>query len=207
MQVSGSRFMDRVVRSRAWVVVVGFGLIGIVAMQVSMLKLNSGIGRAVEASSTLERTNSGLRADVSRLSNGERIQSMASARGFVMPAPADVTYLGSSSVRADAAQAARQMIAPDRALAGPAGAPVPAPVTPPATAPGATATTTATGTTTPATPGTTPPPTATITPPAATTAPPAPVQQPVAPVTAPAATAVPQTTASAAGGIAPPPSP
>ena len=40
--------MDRLVRSRAWVVIIGFGLIGIVAMQVSMLKLNTGIGRAVE---------------------------------------------------------------------------------------------------------------------------------------------------------------
>lgn len=122
MQVSGSRFMDRVVRSRAWVVVVGIGLIGIVAMQVSMLKLNSGIGRAVDTVATLERSNATLKADISRLSSGDRIQAAAGVRGFRMPEPADVTYLRAGDLRSDGFQAARKMRAPDAAIAGPAGA-------------------------------------------------------------------------------------
>jgi hypothetical protein len=122
LDVSGSRAMDRLVRSRAWIVIVAFGLIGIVAMQVSMLKLNAGIGRAVETVSTLERTNALLRGDLSRLSDGSRIQTLAGARGYVMPAPADVTYLRAGDLRADGARAARRMIAPNFALAGPAGA-------------------------------------------------------------------------------------
>jgi hypothetical protein len=122
MQVSGSRFMDRVVRSRAWVVIVGFGLIGIVAMQVSMLKLNSGIGRAIDTAATLERSNATLRADISRLSSGDRIQAAAGVRGFRMPEPADVTYLTAGDLRSDGFQAARRMRAPDASIAGPAGA-------------------------------------------------------------------------------------
>lgn len=122
MQVSGSRAMDRVVRSRAWVVIVGFGLIGIVAMQVWMLKLNSGIGRAVDTVATLERSNATLKADISRLSSGDRIQALAGARGFAMPEPADVTYLRAGDLRSDGFQAARRMRAPDPAIAGPAGA-------------------------------------------------------------------------------------
>ncbi|HEY0345266.1 MAG TPA: hypothetical protein VGC59_11490 [Solirubrobacteraceae bacterium] len=122
LDVSGSRAMDRLVRSRGWIVIVAFGLIGIVAMQVSMLKLNAGIGRAVETVSTLERSNALLRGDLSRLSDGSRIQTLAGARGYVMPSPADVTYLRAGDLRADGARAARRMIAPDFALAGPAGA-------------------------------------------------------------------------------------
>jgi cell division protein FtsB len=122
LDVSGSRTMDRLVRSRVWIGIVAFGLIGIVAMQVSMLKLNAGIGRAVETVNTLERTNSSLRGEVSQLRSGDRIRSLAGARGFVMPAPADVTYLRAGDLRDDGARAARNMHAPDLAIAGPAGA-------------------------------------------------------------------------------------
>ena len=175
MQVSGSRFMDRVVRSRAWVVVVGFGLIGIVAMQVSMLKLNSGIGRAVDTVATLERSNATLKADISRLSSGDRIQAAAGVRGFRMPEPADVTFLRAGDLRSDGFQAARKMRAPDASIAGPAGALTAASVSESltgeaaATATGTTATvTTTTPATTAAAPATEQPATAT---PAATTDP------------------------------------
>jgi cell division protein FtsL len=61
---------------------------GIVAMQVSLLKVNAGIGRAVETSSTLERQNADLRAAVSQLSSEERIQREATEMGLRMPSPA-----------------------------------------------------------------------------------------------------------------------
>lgn len=122
MDVSGSRTMDRLVRSRGWVVIVAFSLIGIVAMQVSLLKLNAGIGRAVETVATLERGNATLRGEISRLSSGDRIQALAGSRGYVMPEPADVTYLRARDLRSDALRAARRMRAPDATIAGPAGA-------------------------------------------------------------------------------------
>ena len=122
IDVSASRLMDRVVRSRVWIGVIAIVLTGIVAMQVSLLKLNSGITRAVQTASTLEQSNSALRRDISRLSSGERIQPLAERMGFVMPAPADVGYLSARNERAKAARAAQRMTAPDPARAGFGGA-------------------------------------------------------------------------------------
>ena len=62
-----SRALDRLIRGRTWVAVIAVALIGIVAMQVHMLGLNAGIGRAVEKTSTLEQQNTALRLEVSRL--------------------------------------------------------------------------------------------------------------------------------------------
>ena len=110
--VSGSRAMDRLVRSRVWIVILGFGLIGIVATQVSLLKLNTGISRAVNTMSTLERSNSALRLDISQLSATDRIQRMATEKGFIMPAPVDVHYLRAGDLERDGRRAARNMRAP-----------------------------------------------------------------------------------------------
>jgi cell division protein FtsL len=174
--------MDRLVRSRVWIVLIAGALTGLVAMQVSLLKLNSGIGRAVETTSTLERSNATMRAEISTLSAGDRIQQLAQQAGMVMPTPADINYLRAGDANADAQRAAQQMRAPDPAVtAGLAGAATEtaAPATQSAaaaTAPsGTTASgTTASGTTAAATTtasGTTP--TATTPPPPAATTPPA----------------------------------
>ena len=87
---------------------------GIVAMQVSLLKLNSGISRAVETSATLERQNSGMEASIARLASGERIRAAADKRGMVTPAAGDVHYL---RVRPgdDARRAVRRMRSPSDA--------------------------------------------------------------------------------------------
>ena len=196
MAVSGSRTMDRLVRSRAWVLIIGFGLIGIVAMQVSMLKLNAGISRAADTVTTLERNNQALKAQVSKLSSGDRIQALAAQRGFVMPEPADVTYLRATDPRASASRAAGRMQSPDKSIAGPAGSVTVAEALAKAAAPPVAAAGSATAP--PAGPCGAPPP----------VAPPTPVT-PVAPVaTDPAATAAvtppaATATATAAGGAAP----
>ena len=141
IDVSASRLMDRLVRGRVWIGVVAFCLIGLVATQVSLLKLNSGIGRAVQTASTLERSNASLRAEISRLSAGDRIQRLAAAQNMVMPAPSDVRYLRADVQRGDATRAAQRMHAADPNVApGPAGAAtqaaVPVAATAPATAAG-----------------------------------------------------------------------
>ena len=56
--------LDRLLRSRLWIWALGALLGGIVAMQVSLLKLNSGISRAVETTTTLERQNADLEAGI-----------------------------------------------------------------------------------------------------------------------------------------------
>ena len=216
LEASHSRTMDRLVRSRAWVVIIGVGLIGIVAMQVSMLKLNSGIGRAVDTVATLERGNASLKATVSELSSGDRIQRLAGAEGFVMPEPADVTYLRAADKRADSLRAVRRMVAPNPAITGPAGSLTAATLPETLTAtPGTAGTATAAGTTGRPAPGSTvaaPAPTAPVTtapiptaaPVPTTTAPPAATTPPAATGTGAgtAATAAPQ--AVATGGVTTP---
>jgi cell division protein FtsL len=92
------RLLDRLLRSRAVIAVVGVLLTGIVFTQVSLLKLNASIGRAVETSSTLQRENAALQASVSRLSSGDRIQAAAQRLGMVMPSASQLRFVG---VRAD----------------------------------------------------------------------------------------------------------
>jgi hypothetical protein len=83
--LADARLVDRVLRGRAWIGVVGVLLIGLVALQVSMLKLNAGIGASVERSSTLERQNSRLEASIARLSSADRIRAKARTLGLVPP--------------------------------------------------------------------------------------------------------------------------
>ena len=108
------RVIDRLLRGRVWICFVGVALMGIVAMQVSLLKLNSGIGRAVETTATLERQNSQMEADIARLASGERIRAAADRRGMVTPAAGDVHFLNVRPGQ-DAPRAARRMRAPSEA--------------------------------------------------------------------------------------------
>src|SRR5215207_1688854 len=87
------RWLDRALRGRLWIWLLGCALLGVVAMQVSLLKLNSGIGRAVETTATLQLQNSALEASIARLSDTNRVQTGAAALGMITPAPGDVGYL------------------------------------------------------------------------------------------------------------------
>jgi hypothetical protein len=110
--LADSRLLDRLVRGRLWIPLVALGLLGIVFMQVSMLKLNAGIGRAVETASTLERQNAAMRADVSRMESGEQIDRAAHDLGMVVPADGSERYVTAGD-GATAARAAQRMTAPD----------------------------------------------------------------------------------------------
>jgi cell division protein FtsL len=115
MRVGDARVLDRLVRGRAWIAIVAAALMGIVFMQVSMLKLNAGVSRAVTAADTLERQNSALRADISELDSGERIQDTAAKLGMVTPPAGNVRYLngmGASAARAAAAIKPPKPVAP-----------------------------------------------------------------------------------------------
>jgi hypothetical protein len=104
------RIVDRLLRSRLWIWALGALLGGIVTMQVSLLKLNSGISRAVETTTTLERQNAALEASIARLSSPDRIESGAATLGMVMPPAGDVVYLHSGPE--DAGEAVRRMQPP-----------------------------------------------------------------------------------------------
>jgi hypothetical protein len=83
--IAEHRWLERVIRGRAWIAIVGIGLMGIVFMQVSMLRMNAGIGRSVDKASVLERQNSAMRAEISQLSVGDRIAAEASQMGLILP--------------------------------------------------------------------------------------------------------------------------
>jgi cell division protein FtsL len=192
MRVGDARLLDRLVRGRAWIALMAIALIGIVFMQVSLLKLNAGISRAVTAADTFDRQNSNLREDISKLDSGERIQSVAAKLGMVTPAAGDVHYLDGR--KADGARAAASIKPPHPLI--PTVAPAAATTT---TAPVGT-TTTAPAATTAAPANTTPAPATTATTaaaPATNTA--APAANNAAPATNNAA---PATTAPPAAGWA-----
>jgi hypothetical protein len=114
LRLPDHRMVDRLLRGRAWIWLVGILLGGIVAMQVSLLKLNSGISRAVEASATLERQNSALESSIAKLSSGERIRDGAGANGMIMPPAGEVQYVTVRPDR-DAARAVDRMRPPSDA--------------------------------------------------------------------------------------------
>ena len=105
------RVVDGLLRGRVWIWLVGLLLGGIVAMQVSMLKLNTGISRAVTTMGTVERQNANLEADIARLSASERVRDAALAEGMVAPPAGSMEFLTARPNR-DAAQAARRMQPP-----------------------------------------------------------------------------------------------
>jgi cell division protein FtsB len=109
------RVVDRLLRSRLWIWVLGALLGGIVTMQVSLLKLNAGISRAVETTTTLERQNATLEASIARLSAPDKINTNARALGMVLPPAGEVGYLTPGSQ--DAERAVRRMQPPSDAAA------------------------------------------------------------------------------------------
>jgi hypothetical protein len=108
-----TRFIDGLLRGRAWIWLIGLLLGGIVAMQVSLLKLNAGISRAVTTSATLERQNADLEAAIARMSSGDRVREEALAEGMVSPLPGGVEYLTARGER-DATRAVRRMQPPSQ---------------------------------------------------------------------------------------------
>jgi len=134
------RFLDRLLRGRAWIWLIGGALMGIVAMQVSLLKLNTGISRAVQGATTLERANARLEGRIAKLSSNERISRIALERGMVAPSAGAVVYV-QARPGTDSERAAKRITPPSdqaRALAA-----NPPPVDPTAEPPGISTTSTA----------------------------------------------------------------
>lgn len=112
--------LDRVIGGRVWIPLVAFLLLGLVTMQVSLLKLNAGIGHAVERQALLQRENAALRASNGRLSSGERVRAAAQAAGLRDPAAGTVRFLRHR--RDDAQLAVARMVVPSALVAAAAAA-------------------------------------------------------------------------------------
>jgi cell division protein FtsL len=85
--------VDRLVRGRAWIPVLGVLLAGIVATQVEVLKLGASMGRWMDRGAALSSHNQALQASVAALSDDQRIERLAAQMGMAMPAPTEITFL------------------------------------------------------------------------------------------------------------------
>jgi cell division protein FtsL len=104
--------VDRLVRGRAWIPVLGVLLAGIVFMQVEILKLGTSMGRAMERSSALQTRNESLQASVATLADDQRIERLAAGMGMVMPRPDSFVFLSGRS-GAEVSRALANIHAPD----------------------------------------------------------------------------------------------
>jgi hypothetical protein len=91
------RLLDRLIRGRSWIPLLGILLAGIVAMQVEVLKLGASIGRSLQRTTMLQSRNEQLRESVASLADDQRIERLAAGMGMVMPTPPSVGFLSVGS--------------------------------------------------------------------------------------------------------------
>ena len=89
-RVSRHPLVDRVISGRWSIAVIAFALIGIVTLQLGLLKLNVGVGRSLEREQTLERENATLGIENAELASPERIRQLATRLGM---SPVSLTQL------------------------------------------------------------------------------------------------------------------
>jgi cell division protein FtsL len=109
-RVCDSALLDRLVRGRLWIGLLAFALIGIVAMQLMVLKLNEGIGATLKREAALQRENAQLGIEAATVSGESRVEPLAAASGMTFAAPGSVHFVSSS--RSDVSRAAAALAAP-----------------------------------------------------------------------------------------------
>jgi hypothetical protein len=96
-RLSSHRLLDRLIRGQAWLMLVTFALIGIVTLQLTLLKLNGAVGRALESQALLQRENAALSIENSELAATGRIQSGAAQMGMEFASSAALRFLTANS--------------------------------------------------------------------------------------------------------------
>jgi hypothetical protein len=101
------RLLHRLISGRAWIGLVAFALIGIVTMQLGLLELNGGIGRALEREALLQRENAALSIENSEMAAGDRVELRAAQIGMQLVPTGALRFLrarpGIDATRAAAA--------------------------------------------------------------------------------------------------------
>ncbi len=111
-----NRLLDRAIRGRTWIGIVAFALIGIVALQLGLLKLNGGIGHALEREALLQRQNAALSIENSEMGAGPKVEALAAKRGMAFASTAQLRFLGARP-NEDVAKAAAALAAATRTAA------------------------------------------------------------------------------------------
>jgi cell division protein FtsL len=89
-----ARALPAALLGRIWIAVVAFALIGIVTLQLGLLKLNASIGRGLEHEAQLQRENAALSIENSEIAASARIDSRAQAAGMELVPPGLLRFLG-----------------------------------------------------------------------------------------------------------------
>ncbi len=97
--------LDRLIRGRIWIAVVAFALIGIVTMQLGLLKLNAGIGRALEHEAALQRENSALSIEDSEVAAGDTVELQAAHLGMQLIPTGTLKFLSAQPSAGETARA------------------------------------------------------------------------------------------------------
>jgi cell division protein FtsL len=115
--ISSHRLLDRLIRGRAWIALVAFALLGIVTLQLALLKLNTSVGRSLERGAVLQRENAALSIENSELAAGGRVESTAARLGMSL-VPAGTLKFLTARPRQDPAFAVTALNAPVHAITG-----------------------------------------------------------------------------------------
>jgi cell division protein FtsL len=110
-RVSSLRTLDSLIRSRLWIALIAFALIGIVTLQLLVLQMNASIGRALAHEGQLQRENATLSIEGSELASGERVESQAARLGMQLVPVSALRFLRSDP-SADIARAAAALSKP-----------------------------------------------------------------------------------------------
>lgn len=102
-----SGLVVRLTRGRLWIGALAALLVGIVALNVFSLSLNSSSSETARAVEALEREGSAMRANLANELSSRKVQNVAATLGLVVPEPGVIRYLKPSA--ADAAEAARRL--------------------------------------------------------------------------------------------------
>jgi uncharacterized membrane protein YgcG len=110
-RVSDNALLDRLVRGRLWIGLLAFALIGIVAMQLMVLKLNTGIGATLAREAAFQRSNAQLGIEAATGSGEGRIEPLAAATGMTF-APSGSVHFVASKPSSDISRATAVLAAP-----------------------------------------------------------------------------------------------
>ena len=85
--------LDNFVRRGLWFPFFVLALLGIVGLQLLTLGATAGSGRTADGATVLERQNTALAAEVSRLESSDRLDHAVAGMGLVDPTPGSTRYL------------------------------------------------------------------------------------------------------------------
>lgn len=109
--VSRNPSLDRLIRGRTWIGLIAFALIGIVTLQLLVLRLNASIGHALVREAQLQRANAALSIESSELAAGERVESLTAKLGMELVPEGALRFL-SIAPHADIARASAALEKP-----------------------------------------------------------------------------------------------